>query len=490
MANIIHIDRVNNNVELELLTASRLLALSAANVVQNTDLNSWVTGTSNQITVTDDTDGTITLSLPQSIHTAATPTFGGLTIGSLAGILKGTAGVVAGGATHAELASIDTNQHIDHTGVSVSAGTGMSGGGTIAANRTLNCDITQYTDALARTACIAAAISDGDTTHAPDGNSIFDALALKAPIASPTFTGTVTLPASVIIPNAGYIGSASDTDAVQIEAAGAVVLTQNLGIGTSPSYPLHIVKSNIGSPTIFLLKNSDATDLSSDCRIYLQTGGTGAGDPAVVYDVYGGGGWHVGVDNSDSDSFKIGQGATVGTNPAIIIDTSHNITLSGNITIADGKTIGQSAGPLMRFDDTSNRLWFLGCEGNYIFNGATSTGILFSLGEAFKGMFTLSASEMVFAPWSDHHIPINFQTSGANRITILDGGNVGISDSAPGERLDVTGNANVTGVYKVDDVQVVSNQGLAVADATDAASVITQLNALLARCRDHGLIAT
>jgi len=40
---------------------------------------------------------------------------------------------------------------------------------------------------------IAASISDGDTTHSPDGNSVFDALALKAPIANPTFTGTVTV---------------------------------------------------------------------------------------------------------------------------------------------------------------------------------------------------------------------------------------------------------------------------------------------------------
>lgn len=39
-------------------------------------------------------------------------------------------------------------------------------------------------------------------------------------------------------------------------------------------------------------------------------------------------------------------------------------------------------------------------------------------------------------------------------------------------------------------VRVVSTQGAAVADATDAASAITQLNALLARCRAHGLIAT
>lgn len=44
-------------------------------------------------------------------------------------------------------------------------------------------------------------------------------------------------------------------------------------------------------------------------------------------------------------------------------------------------------------------------------------------------------------------------------------------------------------VYKINTQQVVGARGAAVADATDAASVITQLNALLARLRAHGLIA-
>jgi len=44
--------------------------------------------------------------------------------------------------------------------------------------------------------------------------------------------------------------------------------------------------------------------------------------------------------------------------------------------------------------------------------------------------------------------------------------------------------------YKVSGTQVVGAQGAAIADATDAASVILRLNDLLARCRAHGLIAT
>jgi hypothetical protein len=54
------------------------------------------------------------------------------------------------------------------------------------------------------------------------------------------------------------------------------------------------------------------------------------------------------------------------------------------------------------------------------------------------------------------------------------------------------GNINVASgkVYKVNATQVLGAQGAAVADATGAGDVVAQLNALLARCRAHGIIAT
>lgn len=58
-------------------------------------------------------------------------------------------------------------------------------------------------------------------------------------------------------------------------------------------------------------------------------------------------------------------------------------------------------------------------------------------------------------------------------------------------KLDANGDFDlVSGQLLVAGTQVVGAQGAAVANATDAASAITQLNALLARCRTHGLIAT
>lgn len=73
-----------------------------------------------------------------------------------------------------------------------------------------------------------------------------------------------------------------------------------------------------------------------------------------------------------------------------------------------------------------------------------------------------------------------------------DGGQVLVNATSPvtGEAFEVVGTIGTSESYRVDGVKVVGNQGAAVADATDAASAITQLNALLARCRAHGLIAT
>jgi hypothetical protein len=68
------------------------------------------------------------------------------------------------------------------------------------------------------------------------------------------------------------------------------------------------------------------------------------------------------------------------------------------------------------------------------------------------------------------------------------------SDSTATGALTVAGGVGVAGRVSATEfasgtTKVLGAQGAAVADATDAASAITQLNALLARCRAHGLIA-
>jgi hypothetical protein len=67
-------------------------------------------------------------------------------------------------------------------------------------------------------------------------------------------------------------------------------------------------------------------------------------------------------------------------------------------------------------------------------------------------------------------------TTGTSRMTLTAAGVLDLPTA--GSALNIAG------------TKVVGTQGAAVADATDAGSAITQLNALLARARAHGLIAT
>ena len=66
------------------LTALRLIASDASKTLISSDLANWIAQTTNQVIVTDDGDGTVTLSLPQDIHVDATPEFAGMTIKDVA----------------------------------------------------------------------------------------------------------------------------------------------------------------------------------------------------------------------------------------------------------------------------------------------------------------------------------------------------------------------------------------------------------------------
>lgn len=74
-------------------------------------------------------------------------------------------------------------------------------------------------------------------------------------------------------------------------------------------------------------------------------------------------------------------------------------------------------------------------------------------------------------------------------------GNFSFKKGVPGSSTDVwtcnnSGLTNQTGSMQINGVQVVTAQQSAVANATNATDVITQLNSLLAKLRTHGLIAT
>lgn len=100
---------VNGVVILKNISASKLVATNAANELVSTDASSWITGTTNQVTVTDDSDGSVTLSLPQSIDTASDVTFDSATLNDL------TASKLVASDANKKLVSADANSFISGT---------------------------------------------------------------------------------------------------------------------------------------------------------------------------------------------------------------------------------------------------------------------------------------------------------------------------------------------------------------------------------------
>ena len=81
----------------------------------------------------------------------------------------------------------------------------------------------------------------------------------------------------------------------------------------------------------------------------------------------------------------------------------------------------------------------------------------------------------------------------AGALYVYNSGLIGVNDPSPAEALDVTGNINCTGVYKVDDVQVVSNRVIDARcdDAINSGDATTDgvIDALRDAMIAHGLIA-
>jgi len=74
-------DVTHASITLSDLLASRLIATDSGKTFESVaDLTAWIAGTTNQITVTDDGDGTVTLSTPQDTHKDAHMELAGLTI--------------------------------------------------------------------------------------------------------------------------------------------------------------------------------------------------------------------------------------------------------------------------------------------------------------------------------------------------------------------------------------------------------------------------
>ena len=98
----------------------------------------------------------------------------------------------------------------------------------------------------------------------------------------------------------------------------------NVGIGTTnPTTPIHI------------FQNNSTTDTTNGLLVEQD----GTGDAVVQFLLSGTKRWMMGIDNSDSDKFKIVHGVSdLGSNNVLHLDTSNNLTLFGNVSSSETST--------------------------------------------------------------------------------------------------------------------------------------------------------
>ena len=240
---------------------------------------------------------------------------------------------------------------------------------------------------------------------------------------------------------------------------------------------------------IFLHTYVNNTDTSVPGILVEQAG---SGDSSIGFLLSGVRTWSVGVDNSDSDKFKIGSGEDLGTSSKMVIDTSGNVGIgitnpsnplhvqkdAGASAIAYFNSLNADGyGVAIRTADAGNDKYVLRLDSSYgsvmyatnagnVGIGTTSPNALLHVYKSShpnamlarfenptgEGLVEIKSqndalSILQFADSEDGNVgavqyshvdnSMRFKTSDAERMRINSSGNVGIGTTSPGSKLEV-----------------------------------------------------
>ncbi len=127
--------------------------------------------------------------------------------------------------------------------------------------------------------------------------------------------GSVTVGSSGELYKLTLTGAAKNTVYYGLNTASAVAgdnlnyAVTNAVTGALTGFSYTAAASTGFNSTFF---NSNTTDSTADSQFEVKVGGANGGDPKFVYTINGVTNWAMGVDNSDSDKFKIGNSSTLG----------------------------------------------------------------------------------------------------------------------------------------------------------------------------------
>jgi hypothetical protein len=263
-------------------------------------------------------------------------------------------------------------------------------------------------ESVASSAITTAMIADSNITT----SKIADSNITSAKIADSTIV-TADLANSVVT------AAKLDTSSIGVwSVSGSNVYRSGglVGIGTSsPTAPLHVFAGSSTSPDsngLYLYNPTNSANQNAIATV--RTAGASAGSPFFSMDVSGVAGWSMGIDNADSQKFKI---ANAWYSPAA--NTRLTITTAGNVGI--GQT---NPGYPLSFADS------LGAKISLFGQGTSHYG--FGIQGSLLQIYSDSAG-------SDIAFGYGSSTSFTERMRVKGNGNVGIGTNSPPEKLTING---------------------------------------------------
>ncbi|MES2931066.1 MAG: immunoglobulin-like domain-containing protein [Patescibacteria group bacterium] len=415
-----------NAFALTYVTPSRLLSVGSNGVATSTSLSSWVTGTLNQLTVTDNGIGGVTLSLPSTIAIGSTqPT----TIRS-----DGATSTFGGGI---QASIVEGGQYIAGPYVlatSTTATSAFSGNIAVGRNATFG---TSASDLLTVNSSISSnLIPSANNTYdlGSVGNNwnrvyVDEIVANNISAASTSISGTVSESFSINSDNASADTEDSSLVFNRGSASPHALLTWN---ATSDQFEFNMpVFSATGLFTSATTTNFGTTNFTLNSNTFTSLLGTGLSNV--------GGALTVSYADLATDFFRqagnsFGTTATLGTNDAqsLAFETSGTTKM----TILSGGNVGiGAASPGAKLDVLS------GASGAWAIRAlASDSG---TLGGIFEGATSAADFYLYAADGITASVRLNAVTGGNGYFST--GGNFGIGTTSPAALLSIAGNGYFTG---------------------------------------------
>lgn len=160
----------------------------------------------------------------------------------------------------------------------------------------------------------------------PDGTqniTIVGSTANNITITGNPGTNTLTAALTGTLENAVQIGDAAGSlNSIAVGATGTLLVGASAAapaFATTANGDFGFVSSTANIDRTLTVGNTDNTvAATSQATVHITSGGANVGDPKTTYTITGVTSWTEGIDNSDSDKWKLSQGSALGTNDVMV----------------------------------------------------------------------------------------------------------------------------------------------------------------------------